>query len=237
MKYPNQIIKINTKNPTVIKAVKKVLVSLGYNLDIQNPNFGTITENFVKDFQRKNGLKADGQIGLATWNKLFPETQVINNEGVSELAQKAIETLLTQKGVKETTGKNDGPEIKKYLESVGLWEGLAYCMALMYWGFDEASKELNITNPLKKTGGVLDQYNSRPNNRVNTPQRGDIFIMDFGGGKGHAGIVLEVRGNRILTFEGNTSADPNSAHEDREGQGNYERSRLISSINKKFLRF
>lgn len=237
MKYPNQIIKIQSKNASAVKAVKKALVNLGYNLDVNNPTFGPTTENFVKDFQRKNGLKADGQIGISTWGKLFPETNVINEVGVSELSKTAIKYLLTQRGVKELTGKNDGPAVTMYLKSVGLWEGLAYCMALMYWGFDEAAKELQIENPLKKTGGVLDQYNSRPANRVNTPQRGDIFIMDFGGGKGHAGIVLEVVGNKIKTFEGNTQSDPNSAHEDRDGQGNYERTRLISSINKKFLRF
>lgn len=35
--------------------------------------FGRITEEAVRDFQRKNGLKADGIVGDATWAKLLGE--------------------------------------------------------------------------------------------------------------------------------------------------------------------
>ena len=33
----------------------------------QDGIFGRITEEAVRDFQRKNGLKADGIVGDATW--------------------------------------------------------------------------------------------------------------------------------------------------------------------------
>jgi hypothetical protein len=39
------------------------------------------------------------------------------------------------------------------------------------------------------------------------------------------------------TIEGNTSADPTSAVDDREGQGTYQRRRKISTINNGFLRY
>jgi hypothetical protein len=35
--------------------------------------------------------------------------------------------------------------------------------------------------------------------------KGDIFIMDFGGGKGHTGFVTQVIGDRIQTVEGNSN--------------------------------
>jgi hypothetical protein len=38
-----------------------------------------------------------------------------------------------------------------------------------------------------------------------TVKPGMIFHLDLGSGKGHAGLVIEVRGNRIITIEGNTN--------------------------------
>jgi hypothetical protein len=32
-----------------------------------------------------------------------------------------------------------------------------------------------------------------------------IFMLDLGGGKGHAGLVIEVRGDHVITIEGNTN--------------------------------
>ena len=41
-----------------------------------------------------------------------------------------------------------------------------------------------------------------------TPQPADIFIMDFGGGKGHTGFVENMRNpSRINTIEGNSNTD------------------------------
>lgn len=73
-------------------------------------------------------------------------------------------------------------------------------------------------------------------NRHKVPKFGDIFIMDFGKGNGHCGMVLSIVGDRIHTIEGNTSSDPLLPAEDREGNGVFERSRKTSSINKGFIR-
>lgn len=81
------------------------------------------------------------------------------------------------------------------------------------------------------------QWNENPiSRRVKVPQAGDIFIMDFGKGTGHTGIVTKVVGTKVYTIEGNTSSQPGSAVQDREGNGVFERAREISSI-KGFLRF
>lgn len=100
---------------------------------------------------------------------------------------------------------NKGLGIKKYLNSVGLNEGYAWCMAFIYWCVDEVAKEHRVPNPLKKTGGVLNQWNSKANLRVLNPQPGDIFIMDYGRGLGHAGFVTAVKDGMIETIEGNTN--------------------------------
>ena len=50
------------------------------------------------------------------------------------------------------------------------------------------------------------QWNKIPASmKVKDPQPGDIFIMDFGAGKGHTGFVSAVKGNRIETVEGNSN--------------------------------
>lgn len=148
------------------------------------------------------------------------------------LEKQSLEIAKTQLGVQEIPkGSNSGPDVEKYLKSVGLGKGYAWCMAFVFWCVMEASTKLKVANPLLKTGGVLKQWNARPLLRVETPQAGDIFIIDFGKGAGHTGWVEAVlTGGRIQTIEGNT----NSAGS-REGQENARRIRKISAC-KGFLR-
>lgn len=138
----------------------------------------------------------------------------------------------SQLNVQEWPLKNNkGPGVKKYLNSVGLGEGYAWCMAFVYWCVQEVCSDYQATNALLKTGGVLKQWTSRAELRVSTPQAGDIFIMDFGKGLGHTGIVIEVQGDSIVSIEGNTNVQAS-----REGYIVAQKKRKISSINKGFLR-
>lgn len=229
-----------TNNKELVKKLKQRLNELGATLDINNSNFGTSTEAEVKKFQRKHNLLPDGEVGELTWRKLFPSEIPLTAPSLgnsSDLALKAVKYFKSQLHVREKTGNNDGPEIAEYLKTVGLPEGYAYCAALTYWAFDEASKELGVNNPLPKTGGVLEHLRRTTGKKVTVPQPGDVFVMDFGKGKGHMGIVVEKIGNKIRTYEGNTAADPSYKGEDREGNGNFERLRTISSINKGFIRY
>jgi hypothetical protein len=103
-------------------------------------------------------------------------------------------------------------------------------MAFVYWCTQKASLQINAKNPLKKTAGVLDQYNSRPLLVKKTPQPGDVFIMDLKNGLGHAGFVEKVTGTTIYTIEGNTNDTGG-----REGYKVARRKRDVKSI-KGFLR-
>ena len=95
-------------------------------------------------------------------------------------------------------------------------------MAFMYWCVKEAITKLVPTglikfinslqsyNPMVRTGGVLEQWKLiRPEYKIavgETPQPGDIFIMDLGHGLGHTGIVERVDPDGTLhTIEGNTN--------------------------------
>lgn len=147
------------------------------------------------------------------------------------LAQKTLEIATAQIGVEEIPKhSNSGPEVEIYLKSVGLTRGYSWCMAFIYWCAQNASVQTNLKNPLKKTGGVLDQYNSRPLLVQTVPKVGDIFILDLGKGLGHTGIVEKIANNIIYTIEGNTN-DTGS----REGYKVCRRTREIKTI-KGFLR-
>lgn len=137
------------------------------------------------------------------------------------MSRKALSVAVTQLGVTEQPiGSNSGPEVDKYLSSVGLGPGYSWCMAFVYWCHVQAGE----ARQLMKTAGVMMQWKSRPALRVDRPQPGDIFVMDFGKGLGHTGLVEEVVGDRIKTIEGNTNDDGS-----REGVEVCRRERSIKS--------
>lgn len=124
----------------------------------------------------------------------------------------------------EPKGSNWGKHVQKYLASVGISFAAAWCMAFVYWCVNEACKEAGRHNNLIKTGGVLRQWNEIDKSlKSSKPQRGSIFIMDFGHGLGHTGIVEKVEGDIIHTIEGNTNDDGS-----REG---YEVCRRIRKVS------
>ena len=70
------ILRYGRKGPSVVK-LKRLLYAKGIrdfsgkeNSNRYNPFFGKYTKAAVIRFQRKNGLKADGVVGTATWRKL-----------------------------------------------------------------------------------------------------------------------------------------------------------------------
>jgi len=139
---------------------------------------------------------------------------------------RAMFIMLSQVGLKEE-GNNHGQAVKLFLKSTGLGGGYAWCMAFVYWAFEEAAKEMGVANPLIRTAHVLHQWNNiDPAHKFTKfPQVGDIFIMDFGKGNGHTGMVTKVEGQFIHTIEGNTNAQGS-----RNGDGVYERVRNQSAI-------
>jgi hypothetical protein len=151
------------------------------------------------------------------------------------LKEKALQIAVTQLGVQENPkGSNSGKEVNEYLKSVGLGKGFSWCAAFIYWCFNKAALDLKVTNPLIKTGGVLAHWNQADKKyRVTTsPEPGDIFIMDFGKGLGHTGIVESTTASHINTIEGNAS----DANGGREGYIVTRKSRPKTSI-KGYLRY
>lgn len=150
---------------------------------------------------------------------------------MSKLSEKILQIAITQIGVQEIPkNSNAGPEVEKYLKSVGLGKGYSWCMAFVYWCASEAAKQLTLPNTLYKTGGVLAMWNARALLRVKTPQPGDIIILDYGKGLGHTGIIEKIVGTTLHTIEGNTNDEGS-----REGYEVCRRTRKLSTI-KGFIR-
>lgn len=155
--------------------------------------------------------------------------------GILTISGEALDVAITQIGKKENPkGSNWGEPVKDYLKSVGINFPASWCMAFVYWCYDTASHNLGINNPLVKTGGVLAQWNNiDKDKKINlsnllkdsSPLKpGDIFIMNYGQGLGHTGIIESIGKNKIHTIEGNTN-DTGS----REGYEVCRKIRLLAS--------
>jgi hypothetical protein len=124
-------------------------------------------------------------------------------------------------GIRET-GPNSGPEVNKILSSVGMGPGRDshWCMAFVYYVFNELCKAIGKPNPLPKTAGVIDHWSKGDNNlKITIAQArsnpslvkpGSVFFMHREGvnsGKGHTGIVLGMNPStkEFVTVEGNQS--------------------------------
>lgn len=152
---------------------------------------------------------------------------------MTPIADKALKIAHSQIGKQELPkGSNAGIDVEKYLKSVGLGKGYSWCMAFVYWCYLEASIQTATKNTLKKTGGVLAQWNTIDSKyKKQEPQVGDVFIMDFGKGLGHTGFVTKILPNKkVETIEGNTNDDGS-----REGYKVCLRTRNLSTI-KGFIR-
>lgn len=151
---------------------------------------------------------------------------------MSQLTDSALKIAITQIGQEEKPiGSNWGEPVKSYLASVEIDFPASWCMAFVYWCFSEAGRQSGISNPLVRTGGVLNAWSNALAHHQSIPTTGDIFIMDFGGGHGHTGIVEKVDATYIYTIEGNTN-DTGS----REGFEVCRRKRLKTTI-KGYLRY
>lgn len=259
MKYPGRVIKLGEQDARIVRAVKIALNRAlavqrrpELRLDPENPRFGPSTKQAVQLFQARHvdaegrPLKVDGQIGSITWAVLFgPETVPAAPQATDPLLARVLEIAAGEeaKQVREVPrNSNRGPEVSLYLRRAGVSPGLAWCCAFVYWCFDEAALALARPNPMVRTAGCLDHWNRAPSKgaarllkakAVADPslvRPGMVFIMDFGGGAGHTGLVEAVEGGFITTVEGNTDASKT-----REGGGVYRLTRKIVDINKGFI--
>lgn len=78
------------------------------------------------------------------------------------LAKLTVEFAQAKLGIKEATGKNDGPFIRmlqRWLANGAKWmDGQPWCAAFATWCVYEAAKKLKVTPVLKKNGSSTSIY-------------------------------------------------------------------------------
>ena len=158
-------------------------------------------------------------------------------QGIETIRDNAIrECVATQYtqaiGVREASGKNDGVDVKKYLASVKLPEGHAWCAAFVNYVLKKCGANVAGSgwSPawFPQSRLVFNKSFGLGSNTGTLPQRGDVFGIYFPnkGRIAHVGFIDVWEESHITTVEGNTN-DAGS----REGDGVYKKKRLTKQIH------
>ena len=152
----------------------------------------------------------------------------VSNSVTQTKQQALVFTYTSQIGVREATGKNDGPQVEAYLKTVGLGKGYAWCAAFVKWCLNKAG----ISNTLN--GMALSAHNK--NNLVYHQKRfikavqpGDVFTLYYAhlGRIGHTGFIdKQVNSSIYESVEGNTNEAGS-----REGDGVYKKKRSYNATH------
>jgi hypothetical protein len=143
-----------------------------------------------------------------------------------------INTYTSQLGVREATGRNDGPEVEAYLASVGFTKGAPWCAAFTHWVLlqCQAARVRSAWSPswFPNSRVILGKSKGKQDVEV---VAGDVFGIYFPARKriAHVGFIHECKSNEnyCYTVEGNTNQAGS-----REGDGVYKKRRLKSQIYK-----
>lgn len=148
------------------------------------------------------------------------------------LAELSIQIALSYDGVREV-GRNDGPEVRKFLASIDLNPGDPWCAAFVCFCVKEAAKQLGVTPKFVYGGSVYKLWTRNPDLQLSKPAYNSIFLIDHGLSKagsriGHTGFCVgrnQSHDESLETIEGNT----NSAGS-RDGDGCYHKSREVAEF-------
>ncbi|HEY8930390.1 MAG TPA: peptidoglycan-binding protein [Mucilaginibacter sp.] len=248
MNYPGHTIKQQDFDSAIIKAIQIELNKKGCGPVEVDGDFSSETCQAIMLFQTRftdiNGfpLDADGIVGPITWSALFGAGNVTSiTKAPNNLLKTVLDVARSQIGITEfPVGSNDGPAINKYQEAAGIAAGQRWSMGFVYWCFSQACINLEIPNPLYKTGDViqgwlkakgkiLTAHDARVNTALILP--GQVFIISTGGGYGHAGLVEKNENGRLTTIEGCISANDDSG-----AIGVFRRyGRFIDTVNTGFI--
>lgn len=231
--FPGRLIVQGERDAQLVTTLQAALDDQGYG-PFTPGVFDSHMKSAVMLFQAQHAdadghpLAIDGKIGHLTWGALFGPTPTQPASAPSTLMVHALGVAGTQVGqMEQPPGSNRGPMVDEYLRAAGIDPlhsevgGRAWCMAFLYWVFKTAATSMSVANPLPRTAGCLDHWSrartipgarrilaSEASADPRLIKPGLIFILDFGGGLGHAGIVERVApGGRLSTVEGNSNTD------------------------------
>lgn len=230
--FPGRVVKKGEADKTLVNALQAILRARGYGPFNANA-FDAHMVAVVKQFQAQNtdahgiALVVDGEVGRFTWGALFGTPPLPVPVASSPLVMQTLAVASSQVGQMESPiGTNRGPMVDIYLKTTGVSlmgapDSRAWCMAFVFWAFEQAASQIGLTNVAPKTAGCLSHWNrarkvpgavrikrAEAMADLSLVKPGQVFICDFGGGLGHTGMVERVLPDgRLVTVEGNTNND------------------------------
>ena len=172
---------------------------------------------------------------LKSFNEFINEVAEFKLDNPTDAGSKLADVLAQNSIGTIETGNNSGAAVNKFQQSVGITDGQPWCMAFIFYIFDQFSKKMGIVNPVYKTGSVLDEWAKTGGKKITAEEArsdfslvkpGQIMIATRKGG-GHGGIVTSVdyNGKKFTTVEGNVGISGK-----RQGVGSYNRSILTTGL-------
>ena len=161
-----------------------------------------------------------GEIDTLSYGEPEMVTEVIAEieEPVINTRAEVAAIYKSQLGVRERTGNNDGKDVEKYLASVNLGKGYAWCAAFVHWCLAEAGVKNSITAwaPTAHNKKNIAYFN---NKFKKDPQQADVITLYYAnkGRIGHTGFFDHMQSeNMTANYEGNTNRGNSN-----EGDGVY----------------
>lgn len=146
---------------------------------------------------------------------------------------RVLDLMISEVGVREATGNNDGPRVEEYLSSVNLGKGYPWCAAFPHWAY---RKNGRVLEPARRFAAAATWH---PESRRVwerdgwTPEEGEVLSKPGDhlaiyysnlGRIGHTAVIIEETEDYFRTVEGNTNSEGS-----REGNGVFIRKRLKRS--------
>ncbi len=143
------------------------------------------------------------------FGSLLTSGRTSNVSLTSDKAKNAVQLALSQVGVREV-GTNSGADVTKYKN--GRADNNPWCASFVSWCYGRGqngnnSKTFGYTASSQEIRRKAEQAGFyRKASSGYTPKTGDVVVWNYGGGKGHVGIVASVNGDgSFKTVEGNCS--------------------------------
>ena len=118
--YDDGTLQKGDKNASV-KAVQERLKELGYYKNTCDGNFGSVTVNAVKAFQKKNGLTQDGKVTESTLKKLNSASAIAANGKAVATEEKKEETKVDDGTLKKGSKGSEVKKVQQRLKELGYY--------------------------------------------------------------------------------------------------------------------
>lgn len=169
-------LKFGSKGNEVIQLQILLNGHLGPQIKLKNDgDFGKNTENVVKAFQKKKGLKQDGVVGPITWRALgAKKTSTSKADGTQKtLGAPWYDIALAEIGVKEILGpEKNNKRIVEYHSTTTLGakiDEVPWCSSFVNWVIKQSGFE-GTNNALAKSWTTW-------GTEIKTPHKGDIVVI------------------------------------------------------------